>query len=176
MIQVRLPNKYQPYALRTATMLLNVTISPTLGRSLYEIVALQVGIQEVLLRLDHLRVYSCSTIIYDHNVAKALKFQATGIYSRLVGYEGHTVYQVYIPTLYKVIRTKDVEFYKGNLPIDLEEDEDTPYNEVFPIQSTIKEVDSSRGNELRVLFTNEPVMILLLLYVEDDNVPDSELV
>lgn len=60
--------------------------------------------------------------------------------------------------------------------MDLEEDEDTPYNEVFPIQLTIKEVDSSRGNELRVLFTNELVIILLLLYIEDDNVPDSELV
>lgn len=175
-IQVRLPNKYQPYILRTATILLNVTISLILGRLLYEIVALQVSIQEVLLRLDHLRVYSCSTIIYDYNIAKASKFQATSIYSRLVGYEGHTVYQVYILTLHKVIRTKDVEFYKGNLLMDLEEDEDTPYNEVFPIQSTIKEVDSSRGNELRVLFTNELVIILLLLYVEDDNVPDSKLV
>lgn len=176
MIQARLPNKYWPYALRTATMLLNMTISPTLGRSPYEIVALQVGTQEVLLRLDHLRAYGCSTIIYDHDVAKASKFQATGIYGRLVGYEGHAVYQVYVPTLHKVIRTKDVEFYEGNSPMDPEEDEDTPYDEVFPIQSTIKEVDSSGGDELRVPFTNEPVMIPPSPYVEDDDAPDSELV
>lgn len=91
-IQVRLLTKYWPYALRTATMLLNVTISPTLGYLLYEIVALQVGTQEVLPRLNYLRVYRCSTVIYDYNVAKALKFQATGIYRRLVGYEGHAVY------------------------------------------------------------------------------------
>lgn len=157
-------------------MLLNVTISPTLGHSLHEIVALQVGTQEVLPRLDYLRVYGCSTVIYDYNVAKASKFQATGIYRRLVGYEGHAVYQVYVLSLYKVIRTKDAKFFEGNLPLDPDEDKDTLYDDVFPIQSTVKESNTSRGNETRVTFTNELVMILPSLYVEDKDVLDTELV
>lgn len=176
MIQARLPTKYWPYALRTATMLLNVTISPTLGHSPHEIVASQVGTQEVLPRLDHLRAYGCSTVIYDHDVAKASKFQATGIHGRLVGYEGHAVYQVYVPSLHKVIRTKDAEFFEGNSPLDPDEDEDTPYDDVFPIQSTVKESDTSGGDETRVTFTNEPVMIPPSLYVEDEDAPDTELV
>lgn len=159
-------------------MLLNVTISPTLGRLLYKIVALQVSTQEVLPRLNYLRTYSCSTVIYNYNVAKASKFQATGIYGRLVGYEGYAIYQVYILSLYKVVRTKDVEFFKGDSPLSLDKDkgEDTLYDDVFPIQSTIKESNTSRGNEARVTFTNELVIILPLLYVEDNDVPDPKLV
>lgn len=159
-------------------MLLNVTISPTLGRLPYKIVVLQVGTQEVLPRLNHLRIYSCSTVIYNYNVAKASKFQATGIYGRLVGYEGYAVYQVYVLSLYKVVRTKDVEFFEGDSPLSLDKDEgeDTLYDDVFPIQSTIKESNTSKGNETRVTFTNELVMILPLLYVEDKDVPDPKLI
>lgn len=73
-------------------MLLNVTVSPTLGQLLYEIVTIQVSIQEVLLRLDYLRAYSYSTVVYNYEVAKASKFQAIGIYGRLVGYEGYAIY------------------------------------------------------------------------------------
>lgn len=130
----------------------------------------------MLLRLDYLRVYSYSTIIYDYNVAKASKFQATSIYSRLVRYEGYAVYQVYVLLLYKVIRSKDVKFFEGNLLLDPNKDKETLYDEVFPIQLTIKEVNTSRGNEIRVTFTNELVIVPLLLYIEDNNVPDPELV
>lgn len=159
-------------------MLLNVTISPTLGRLPYEIVVLQVSTQEVLPRLNYLRTYSCSTVIYNYNVAKASKFQATGIYGRLVGYEGYAIYQVYVLSLYKVVRTKDVEFFKGDSPLSLDKDKgkDTLYDDMFPIQSTIKESNTSRGNEVRVTFTNELVIILPLLYVEDNDVPDPKLV
>lgn len=157
-------------------MLLNVTISPTLGYSLYEIVVLQVGTQEVLPRLNYLRVYRYSTVIYDYNVAKASKFQATSIYRRLVGYEGYAVYQVYVLSLYKVIRTKDAKFFEGNLPLDPDKDKDILYDDVFPIQSTVKESNTSRGNETRVTFTNELVIILPSLYVEDKDILDTELV
>lgn len=47
---------------------------------------------------------------------------------------------------------------------------------MFLIQLTIKEVDTSRGNETRVTFTNELVIVPLSLYIEDNNVPDPELV
>lgn len=157
-------------------MLLNVTVSPTLGYLPYEIVVLQVGTQEVLPRLDHLRAYRYSTVIYNHNVAKALKFQPTSIYRRLVGYEGHAVYQVYVLYLYKVIRTKDAKFFKGNLPSEPDKDKNILYDDVFPIQSTVKESNTSRGNETRVTFTNELVIILPLLYVEDKDALDPELV
>lgn len=45
---------------------------------------------------------------------------------------------------------------------------------MFPIQSTIKESNTSRGNEARVTFTNELVIILPLLYVEDNDAPDPK--
>lgn len=81
-------------------------------------------------------------------------------------------------SLYKVVRTKDVEFFKGDSPLSLDKDkgEDTLYDDVFPIQSTIKESNTSRGNEVRVTFTNELVIILPLLYVEDNDAPDPKLV
>lgn len=47
---------------------------------------------------------------------------------------------------------------------------------MFPIQSTIKESNTSRDNEVRVTFTNELVIILPLLYVEDNDAPDPKLV
>lgn len=60
--------------------------------------------------------------------------------------------------------------------MDLDKDKDTLYDDVFPIQSTVKESDTSRGNETRVTFTNELVIILPLLYVEDEDALDTELV
>lgn len=48
---------------------------------------------------------------------------------------------------------------------------------MFPIYSTIKEIDYSRGNdELRVPFLNKLLIVLPLPYVEDEDVLDIELV
>lgn len=57
------------------------------------------------------------------------------------------------------------------------EDKDTLYNDVFPIHSTIKEIDYSRSNnELRVPFLNKLLIVLPLPYVEDEDALDAELV
>lgn len=58
-----------------------------------------------------------------------------------------------------------------------EEDEDTLYDDVFPIHSTIKEIDYSRGNtESYVPFLNKLLIVLPSPYVEDEDALDTELV
>jgi hypothetical protein len=68
-------------------------------------------------RIGHLRRYGCRAYALRHGVPKKDKLQPRAHIGYLVGYDSTNIFRIWIPSLERVIRTRDVIF-----------DEETLYN------------------------------------------------
>ena len=62
-------------------------------------------------RVDHLRVPGSTVYVFIHEeerMAKSAKFDARATKGRLVGYDGHTIYRVYLERPERVVHVKDL--------------------------------------------------------------------
>jgi len=95
-------------------ILLNLMPSAALGASPYSTPALQqrtIGEHwQEKPNLSKLRAYGCVAYIYDDDVARGDEFQSRAKIGKLVGYEGPTIYRVWLPQSNKVVRSVSVRF------------------------------------------------------------------
>lgn len=88
--------------------------------------------------LTHLRILGSTVYVFLHEEERALKsekWKPRALRGKLVGFDGHTIYRVYIEEQSKVIRIKDLriyEDYKSKNLTDLPTYEETPTFQGFP--------------------------------------------
>ena len=101
-----IPDELWPEVLLAMTHVSNLLPTTALnGRSLFE------ASTQSLPNLQHLRVLGSTVYVFIHEEerkAKSAKWEARGNKGMLLGYDGHTIYRVYLPDEEKIIRIKDL--------------------------------------------------------------------
>ena len=64
--------------------------------------------------LTHMHQYGCKTYTLDKWIKKGDKLAPYILIRYLVGYNSTNIYYIWIPSLYKVIQTKDITFNKNS--------------------------------------------------------------
>lgn len=88
-------------------------------------------------RLDHLRVLGSTVYVLIHeeerqgDKSKSAKFAPRARKGKLVGYDGHTIYCVFLKDDNKIIRVKDIRIYED---VKAKEDTDLPTYEAIMIE------------------------------------------
>ncbi len=70
---------------------------------------------QAILDLHHLRIFGSNVSVFFHKEKRSLKsakWEAHALRGKLVRFDGHTIYRVYIEDQNKVIRVKDLRIYK----------------------------------------------------------------
>lgn len=107
--------------------------------------------------VNHLRVLGSTVYVFIHEEERNLKsekFEARALKGTLVGYDGHTIYRVFIQEQDKVIRVKDLQISEDTsekVSTTLPDFEEKPTFEGFLV--TDQEGNSSESNDTT---TNEP--------------------
>ena len=120
MQQAKIPHDLWLYAVKTAVMIINLL--PTTGNeghmSPHERLSQFLSSNNPKPYIKHLRTYGCTAYVHKKGVlrpARAAKMQTRALKGKLVGYDslhGH-IYWVWVPSLNKVLRVRDVRFYEG---------------------------------------------------------------
>lgn len=88
--------------------------------------------------INHLRILGSTVYVFLHEEERDLKWEkwkARALRGKLVGFDGHTIYRVYIEQQAKVIRIKDLRIFEDYEPKDstgLPTYEETPTFQGFP--------------------------------------------
>jgi hypothetical protein len=92
-------------AFLTARYTLNQTLNKQLGwKTPYKIA------YGKPLSLTYMHVYGCKTYTLDKRIKRGDKLAPRASIGHLVGYDSTNIYRIWIPSLHKVIRTRDVTF------------------------------------------------------------------
>jgi hypothetical protein len=116
-IEAKLPTNLWPEIVKAAGYLGNRTPVKRLGwKTPFE------AIMKVKPRFAHLHVYGCRAYPLDHHIPKRQKLDPRAHIGYLIGYDSTNIYQIWIPSRGKVIRTRDVTLNDDLLynPIDLD--------------------------------------------------------
>ena len=104
-LEASLPPSLGPEAFLAAGYALNRTPNEQLGwKTPYEIA------YGKPLSLTHMHVYGCKTYTLDERIKRGDKLAPRALIGHLVGYNSTNIYRIWIPSLHKVIRTRDVTF------------------------------------------------------------------
>lgn len=143
MIYANLLLALQSETTATAVYILNLTPSTALdGNYLRYVadVALGRAINTKKPLLNNLRAYSATAIAFNYKVVRSSKFQSRRLRSQLVGYKD-SMYRIWIPLEYKVIRTLYYQFIEDsklakllNTELDITQDfeQNFEYNIIEP--------------------------------------------
>lgn len=111
MIESRLPGYMWPEAVAAAGYLLNRTphqqfnwVTPIERLQAY------VGIPDPQPKVGHIRIYRCRAYPLIKNQPKLNKLEPRTSIGYLVGWDSTNIFRIWIPSLQKVIRTRDVTF------------------------------------------------------------------
>jgi len=104
-LEASLPPSLGPEAFLAAGYALNRTLNEQLGwKTPYEIAYGKTP------SLTHMHVYGCKTYTLDKRIKRGDKLAPCALIGHLVGYDLTNIYRIWIPSLRKVIRTRDVTF------------------------------------------------------------------
>jgi hypothetical protein len=104
-LEASLPPSLGPEAFLAAGYALNRTPNEQLGwRTPYEVA------YGKLPSLTHMHIYGCKTYTLDKRIKRGDKLAPRALIGHLVGYDSTNIYRIWIPSLRKVIRTRDVTF------------------------------------------------------------------
>jgi hypothetical protein len=104
-LEASLPPSLGPEAFLAAGYALNRTPNEQLGwKTPYEIAYGKPPL------LTHMHVYGCKTYTLDKQVKRGDKLAPRALIGYLVGYNSTNIYRIWISSLRKVIRTRDVTF------------------------------------------------------------------
>jgi hypothetical protein len=107
-----------------AVYLLNRTPVESLGwRTLYEVV------RGVKLTAAHLNVVGARAYVLNNKLKRGEKLESRALIGQLVGYDSTNIYRVWMPSLGRVLRTRDVVFMANNR-----------IEPVYPDRQTLREV------------------------------------
>lgn len=96
--------------------------------------------------ISHLRILGSTVYVFLHKEERELKsekWKPRALRGKLVGFDGHTIYRVYLEGQSKVIRIKDLRIYEDHIPknsTDLPTYEETPTFQGFPADDNDDEV------------------------------------
>ena len=108
-LQAFLPPSLRPEAFLAAGYALNRTPNEQLGwKTPYEVAYSKPPV------LTHMHQYGCKTYTLDKRVKKGDKLAPRALIGHLVGYDSTNIYRIWIPSLHKVIRTRDVAFDRNS--------------------------------------------------------------
>ena len=115
--------------------------------------------------LGHLKVYGCMAYSLTKQMPKKLKLAEHAHIGHLVGYDSTNIFQIWIPSQYKVIRTRDVMFdetsfynpHKPDLQQLIEEPmlEDTLNIPRLTLENRITELDSNSNTDIEEAESSE---------------------
>lgn len=121
-IDSELPGYMWPEVVMAAGYLLNRTPRQKHHwKTPLEVLGTSIGLKESKPKIQHIRVYGCRAYPLIQNQPKLAKLDPRCSIGYLVGWDSTNVFRVWIPTLQKVIRTRDVTF-----------DESIRYNPRYP--------------------------------------------
>jgi hypothetical protein len=104
-LEANLPANLWPEILKASVYLGNRTVVKGLGwKSPFELI---MGMKP---SYAHLKPYGCRAYPLDKDIPKLDKLQPRAHIGHLVGYESTNIFRIWIPSLEKVIRTRDVSF------------------------------------------------------------------
>jgi hypothetical protein len=104
-LEASLPPSLGPEAFLAAGYALNRTPNKQLGwRTPYEVA------YGKLPSLTHMHIYGCKTYTLDKQIKRGDKLAPRASIGHLVGYNSTNIYRIWIPSLRKVVRTRDVTF------------------------------------------------------------------
>lgn len=140
-----IPDELWPEVLLAITHVSNLLPTTALnGRSPFE------ASSHSLPNLDHLRVLGSTVYVFIHEEerkAKSAKWEPRGKKGMLIGYDGHTIYRVYLSDEEKVIRIKDLKIVEN---ADRKADSQVAsYNAITVSQSYIKDNTASSPPHLQ---------------------------
>lgn len=113
--------------------------------------------------INHLQVFGSTVYVFIHKEEQNLKsekFEAQALKSTLVGYDGHTIYRVFIREQDKVIRVKDLQIFEDKsekVSITIPNFEGKPTFEGFFI--IIQESNFSESNNTTITEPARPIEI-----------------
>ncbi|KAI0997286.1 Retrovirus-related Pol polyprotein from transposon TNT 1-94 [Podosphaera aphanis] len=143
MIHGKIPKGLWTEAIQAAVYIINIMPSTTLqGISPYQTVAEHLNWNSKVPYVGNLRVYGCKVFVLDQDIKRSDKFASRAQIGKLVGYEAHNIYRVWIPKLHKVIRSTNVSFDEECLDLSNNNDE----NIEIKIFTTENEVISRQKN------------------------------
>src|SRR5882757_144334 len=104
-LEASLPLSLGLEAFLTAGYTLNRTPNKQLGwKTLYKIAYGKTP------SLTYMHIYGCKTYTLDKRIKRGDKLAPCALIGYLVGYNSTNIYRIWIPSLHKVIRTRDVIF------------------------------------------------------------------
>jgi hypothetical protein len=150
MIESRIPGYMWPESVSAAGYLLNRTprqqykwITPIERLQAY------IGVPDPQPKVGHIRTYGCRAYPLIQNQPKLNKLEPRTSIGYLVGWDSNNIFRIWIPTLQKVIRTRDVTFDE-NLRYD-----PTQYENPLPLEA----IQAIEAIEILSLSTNEDVTV-----------------
>ena len=158
-LQANLPQFLWPWIIQTAGFLMNRTPSKKHSwKTPFE------KITHHRPNLSHLRQYGCKAYPLDKAIPRKEKLAPRAHIGFLVGYEGTNIFNIWIPSQRKVIRTRDVffhenEFYKAG-EVDIAQLEKEPFLHTVDVPDTdtshlITELSSDSDEEEEEHYTGD---------------------
>ena len=159
MVHGKVPMGLWTEAVEAAVYIINLTPSTTLGGiSPYQRLAEYFDWDPKIPYVGNLRVYGCKAFVYDHDVKRGNKFMSKALVGKLVGFEGHNVYRIWLPNKHKVVRSTNVRFDEeciesnnlespvDDIELDLMDYDTHPHPEDGGDQSNSITIDASGGD------------------------------
>ncbi len=121
-IGARLPAELWPEAVKTAGYLTNRSPSSSLSwKTPLEVLQLATGITNPQPKIAHLRVYGCRAYALNPRIPRTQKLEPRAHIGYLVGYDSTNIFRIWIPSIQRIISTRDVTFdeslfYDPNVP------------------------------------------------------------
>ena len=143
----RLPKHLWPEAVQTAVYLLNVIPSQSLdNKTPHTVLAEALNWDVKAPCVANLRAYGCVAYVHDDEVRRGDKFAPRAKPGRLVGYEGGTIYRVWMPHSGKIVRSTSVVFDEDAFAIgdEFEADMRLSMDDYLPL---VREGDDTSGGE-----------------------------
>lgn len=104
-IEANLPAYLWPWCTQTAGFLTNRTLmNKHKWKTPFQ------AVTSYRLNLSHLKAFRYKAYPLDKSIPRKEKMAPRAYLGFLVGYEGTNIYNIWIPSLYKVIRTRDITF------------------------------------------------------------------
>lgn len=109
-LEAQLPSNLWPELIRTAAYLANRTPLRRFNyKTPYELVF------ALLPRLHHFRTIGCTAFIKDNKIKPTRKLDAQAQIGYMVGYSASIIFNIWIPHLRKIIRSRDVTFDESTM-------------------------------------------------------------